>query len=300
MAAFGGLGMDGSMAGATGMTLFVGNLAWETGEEDLTQFMSGVGNVTGCEVQRHADTGRSKGWALVTFASPDEASYAMQQLNTQEMNGRKLNVREDRSQINHDGTIPVYVGNLPWATTREELQQIFAAYNPIDVHVKTTMSGRSRGFAILRFAPEMAAAAIQNLDGYELGGAADGTTRSIEVREDRQGAGDAAQPPRRKNRSANQNGGGAPPAAAAEEVSSNTLFVGNLNWDTDDDDLFQHFQNAGIQVVSAKVQRNDKLDKSKGWGLVTYSSVADAEAAKSKLNGSELDSRPIKVKFDQK
>jgi len=41
----------------------VGNLSWDTQEEDLSMFMSASGLVVSCEVQRHADTGRSKGWA---------------------------------------------------------------------------------------------------------------------------------------------------------------------------------------------------------------------------------------------
>lgn len=42
------------------------------------------------------------------------------------------------------------MGNLPWSTTDEDLQQIFAPYEPYDCHVKTNMAGRSRGFGILR------------------------------------------------------------------------------------------------------------------------------------------------------
>lgn len=45
----------------------------------------------------------------------------------------------------------VFVGNLPWSTTDEDLQQIFAPYEPYDCHVKTNMAGRSRGFGILRY-----------------------------------------------------------------------------------------------------------------------------------------------------
>ena len=41
----------------------VGNLSWDTQEEDLAMFMASSGAVVSCEVQRHADTGRSKGWA---------------------------------------------------------------------------------------------------------------------------------------------------------------------------------------------------------------------------------------------
>jgi len=43
--------------------LAVGNLAWATDNEELRNFLSQAGTVTSVEVQRHSDTGRSKGWA---------------------------------------------------------------------------------------------------------------------------------------------------------------------------------------------------------------------------------------------
>ena len=36
-------------------------------------------------------------------------------------------------------------GNLPWSISSEKLQDLFRDYNPLDVHVKTNMAGRSRG-----------------------------------------------------------------------------------------------------------------------------------------------------------
>lgn len=37
------------------------------------------------------------------------------------------------------------VGNLPWDATAETLSQIFHAFEPYDVHIKTNMAGKSRG-----------------------------------------------------------------------------------------------------------------------------------------------------------
>lgn len=36
-------------------------------------------------------------------------------------------------------------GNLPWSVSSERLRELFRDYNPLDVHVKTNMAGRSRG-----------------------------------------------------------------------------------------------------------------------------------------------------------
>jgi RNA recognition motif-containing protein len=67
----------------------------------------------------------------------------------------------------------VFVGNMSFDTTREELQELFAQAGEITEVVVPTdrMSGRPRGFAFVTFASdEHAAAAIQKLDGQLLGG----------------------------------------------------------------------------------------------------------------------------------
>ena len=67
----------------------------------------------------------------------------------------------------------VFVGNLSFDTTREELEAFFAPMGEIaEVMVPTDRdSGRPRGFAFVTFASaESATEAIQKLDGAELGG----------------------------------------------------------------------------------------------------------------------------------
>jgi RNA recognition motif-containing protein len=67
----------------------------------------------------------------------------------------------------------VFVGNMSFDTTREELQELFAQAGEVTEVVVPTdrMSGRPRGFAFVTFASdEAAAAAIQKMDGQLLGG----------------------------------------------------------------------------------------------------------------------------------
>jgi len=67
----------------------------------------------------------------------------------------------------------VFVGNLSFDTTREELEALFAPHGEIsDLFVPLDRdSGRPRGFAFVTYASgEAAAQAIQKLDGVELGG----------------------------------------------------------------------------------------------------------------------------------
>ena len=69
----------------------------------------------------------------------------------------------------------VFVGNLSFDTTREEIEALFGAVGEISELVVPTDrdTGRPRGFAFVTFAdPDLAAQAIERLNGAELGGRA--------------------------------------------------------------------------------------------------------------------------------
>lgn len=65
----------------------------------------------------------------------------------------------------------LYVGNLPYTITIEELKGLFSGYNTEDVKVITDRdSGRSRGFGFVHFNYDgEAEKAIKALDGHSLG-----------------------------------------------------------------------------------------------------------------------------------
>jgi RNA recognition motif-containing protein len=67
----------------------------------------------------------------------------------------------------------LFVGNLPWSVTQDQLSEMFAQYGElVDVHLVTDrMSGRSRGIGFVEFASaEEAQAAIEAVHGTELEG----------------------------------------------------------------------------------------------------------------------------------
>lgn len=72
------------------------------------------------------------------------------------------------------------------------------------------------------------------------------------------------------------------------------LFVGGLSWDTTDAKLSEFFAQAGT-VASATVITDKFSGKSRGFGFVEMSSDEEADKAKEKLNGQELDGRKIAV-----
>src|SRR5256714_3835339 len=85
----------------------------------------------------------------------------------------------------------LYVGNLSFDTTENDLQDMFAAYGPVtEVNlIMDRMSGRSRGFGFVTMAtPEGAQAAITALAGQNVGGR-NLTVNEARPKEDRGGGG---------------------------------------------------------------------------------------------------------------
>lgn len=68
----------------------------------------------------------------------------------------------------------IYVGNLPFSSTEEEIQSLFGAYGEIiSVYLPNDReTGRPRGFGFVEMNDDDATKAISALDGHELGGRA--------------------------------------------------------------------------------------------------------------------------------
>ena len=66
----------------------------------------------------------------------------------------------------------IYVGNLSFKTTEEELQDLFAQYGEVSKVniIQDRETGRSRGFGFVEMESEGASEAIEALDGEEFGG----------------------------------------------------------------------------------------------------------------------------------
>jgi RNA recognition motif-containing protein len=82
--------------------LYVGNLPFQTTEDDLSDMFSQAGNVESVRIITDRDTGRSRGFGFVEMADED-AEKAIEQLNGTEMGGRALTVNEARPQVNRGG-----------------------------------------------------------------------------------------------------------------------------------------------------------------------------------------------------
>src|SRR5215469_9068594 len=83
--------------------IFVGNLSFQTTQEDLLATFSQFGNVERVNIITDRDTGQPRGFAFVEMTNAQEAQTAIEQLNGAELNGRALNVNEARPKPSGSG-----------------------------------------------------------------------------------------------------------------------------------------------------------------------------------------------------
>ena len=88
--------------------LYVGNLSYDTTEDDLRTLFSQAGTVNQVALIKDRDTGSSKGFAFVTMSTQDEAKKAIEQFNGKSLGNRDLTVnvarpREERSGGGYGG-----------------------------------------------------------------------------------------------------------------------------------------------------------------------------------------------------
>ena len=85
------------------MNIYVGNLSFDTTEDQLRQAFEGFGEVTGVNIIADRDSGRPKGFGFVEMSAQEAATSAIEGLNGQELNGRTLNVNEARPRNDSRG-----------------------------------------------------------------------------------------------------------------------------------------------------------------------------------------------------
>tara|TARA_A100001035_G_C27491251_1_gene367726 strand:+ start:92 stop:343 length:252 start_codon:yes stop_codon:yes gene_type:complete len=75
------------------MKIFVGNLPYSADENSLSDLFGQYGTITDTRLIKDRETGRSKGFAFITFDSKESMTAALEQ-NGQDFGGRALRVNE--------------------------------------------------------------------------------------------------------------------------------------------------------------------------------------------------------------
>jgi len=179
--------------------LFVAGLPDSISEEVLKQLFEATGGkVVGVSLPKDRLTGRPRGFGFVTLATPQEAQAARDALDGSMQGGKSISVRpfqaEPPKRDALGGPRPVggppgprgpggpqqapdrtlYVGNLPYDTTQEEVQLLVntaVADGVVRVHLPMDPDGRKRGFGFVTMAsPEAAKTAADALRSADIRG----------------------------------------------------------------------------------------------------------------------------------
>ena len=86
-----------------GKNIYVGNLSYDTTQDQLQTMFEAHGEVTSVNVITDRDTGRPRGFAFVEMATEQAASAAIAALNGQEVDGRALTVNEAKPRAPRGG-----------------------------------------------------------------------------------------------------------------------------------------------------------------------------------------------------
>src|SRR5437660_11487809 len=88
-----------------GTRLYVGNLPYDTDEDNIKQFFEGGGSrqVTQVKIVTDRDTGRPRGFAFVEMADDAQAKSAIDELNGRDLGGRTIVVNEAREPARGGG-----------------------------------------------------------------------------------------------------------------------------------------------------------------------------------------------------
>jgi RNA recognition motif-containing protein len=85
--------------------LFVGNLSYQTLENDLQDYFSQAGVVSSVNIMFDKFTGKSRGFAFVEYSTPEEALKAVEMFHDKEFQGRQLTVNVARPREERPPTV---------------------------------------------------------------------------------------------------------------------------------------------------------------------------------------------------
>lgn len=309
------------MMGDQACRVYVHNLDWSVTWQQLKDHMRQAGDVAHVDLLTTGN-GRSRGCAIVEFASPADAQAAISTLNDSELAGRQMLVREDREAV-HKGPPPsaaagaatgggsaapdvqaIYVGNLPWECTWQDLKDLVKAHTSghivrADVAAHAD-SGRSAGWGRVEFNSAGAAAAAERaLQGVQVAG------RAVNVY-----LASGAVPPGKGTLGAPLIPGGAPARPAApmggagrggggqrQGPAACRVYVGGLPWSATWQDVKDHFRSVGSVAHVDVLMRRD--GKSTGSAIVEFDSPQAARAAIATLNDTDFMGRFLNVREDR-
>jgi len=306
------------------MKVVIRGLPFEASEEEVLEFFQI--DASQLNLPKFSDSGRCKGFAFITCQSEDEVGRIKtmggdtftaganarqisvsdyeerpkrQRKNRRRRGGNRENSEntgdtgtggtggrpersnEDRSQqsfqASEESEREVYVSNVPFDADEEDFRRVFGDCGEIEEITIPTIytSGRPKGFAFVRFADAKSRDEALTLNQTNM------LNRTIGVRVNK---GRAIKTSNRDYNRTRHDG------LSEKPERCTTIFVGNLPWDTTEDDLQEQFEDCG-KITSARIVKQTYTGRSRGFGYVEFQDEASVDTAVQQartLGGREL------------
>ena len=97
-----------------GIKIYVGNLSFNTSEDELKGLFEGYGAVDSAKVITDQFTGRSRGFGFIEMENREEGLRAIEELDSKDLGGRALKVNEARPKTSDGGGRRRDAGRSRW------------------------------------------------------------------------------------------------------------------------------------------------------------------------------------------
>ncbi|GKY97553.1 hypothetical protein MPSEU_000713500 [Mayamaea pseudoterrestris] len=317
--------------------IFVKNLHESIDNKQLYDTFSLFGNILSCKVVTEPGTGESKGYGYVHYETAEAANAAIEKLDGMLIDGQEVQVgafmrRNDRPDIN--SWTNCYVKNIPYEWDEKKLEEEFAKFGEIasasvargtrkpspkqekeangeekeqnpdeeeqpdeaeqqEAEKKEGSGKETLGFGFVNFLEhESAASAVEAMNGTELKTTLNGEeiTQTLYV-----GRAQKKAERERELRSKFE----AEKMDRISKFQGINLYVKNLDDGVTDDILRDEFATMGT-ITSARVMKDAKDGRSRGFGFVCFSSPEEATRAVNEMNGKLIQNKPIFVALAQR
>ncbi|XP_078397516.1 uncharacterized protein LOC144680423 [Cetorhinus maximus] len=255
--------------------LFVGGLNFETDEQSLEEVFSKYGQISEVRVIKDRDTMTSRGFGFITFENPEDARDALQAMNGKSIDGRQIRVGHAEKKSGGGRGYGGSRGGGSYGSRRRG----GGGYWDSD-----RSSGYSGGGRYDTGDRDNYSGGYKSQGGYYYGGGGGGGYGGRSYRDYDEGA---------------------ERLTGAEKLKPNTmseegkLFVGGLNFETDEQSLEEVFSKYG-QISEVRVIKDRDTMTSRGFGFITFENPEDARDALQAMNGKSIDGRQIRVDHAEK
>ncbi|ODV82053.1 uncharacterized protein CANTADRAFT_87993 [Suhomyces tanzawaensis NRRL Y-17324] len=304
-------------------SIFIGNIPFDCTSKDVEEMFGSEFTIVRADIV--TNKGRSRGMATVEFSTKDHVRDAIAKFDHHEYRGREIFVRQDypppdkkqrepirkkervenpeRSTTAPKSGTEIFVGNLPFSVNWQALKDLMRGAGEVErADVRMDDWGKSRGFGTVVFlTPEEATKAVEMFQGYEIEGrkldtrpgrgttATNGATQS-RTRDTYDGSRSRRDAPADLPKNTEFTEG-----VVAGGERSDTVFVANLPYVTNNDDLYELFETVG-RTNKAEIQYNEN-GKATGNAVVQFELAELAENAIQNLDNYLYGGRNLQISY---